>query len=154
MFRTLIATLMLALCITYLGFAQQETSKPKKSGATKVEAAALTLRGYVVDAMCAERMAGKETTMKKAAGHSKDCALEEECAAAGFGLFSDGKWYKFDPTGDALAKKAIEESSRKKGLAYEVTGTMADGKLAVATLKETDLGKVETKPEKTMEHMK
>jgi hypothetical protein len=131
------ALVLLTLFFAVTGFGQGEQGERKKeSDVMKSEVKTVTLHGYVVDAMCAKRMAGKETTMKKAAAHTKDCALEESCASSGYGLFSDGTWYKFDPSGDALAKGLIEKGSREKGLAFAVTGKVEGDRLVVASMKE------------------
>lgn len=100
-------------------------------------AGVVTLKGYVVDQMCAKGMAKKSDPMVKAMAHTKECALEESCAASGYGIFSDGKWIKFDANGDKLAKESIENTKREKGLYYEVAGKMDGAKLAVASLKES-----------------
>jgi hypothetical protein len=133
---------VVSLALSSLALAQ-EAKKESKSSMT----------GYVVDAMCAKGMAKKESPMEAAAKHTKDCALEEGCAASGYGVFSDGKWYKFDENGDKLAKDLIEKSKTEKGLMIEVTGEMKGDKLAVATINEH---KAEAKPmekkEETEEH--
>lgn len=103
-----------------------------------------TLSGYVVDQMCAKGFAKKADPMVKAAAHTKECALEEACAASGYGIFSGGKYYKFDEKGSATAKKLIEQTKRTKGLYFEATGQVGDGSLTVASLKEAT-------PEKKME---
>jgi hypothetical protein len=95
-----------------------------------------TLTGYVVDAMCAKGMAKSDNPMEKAAKHTKGCALEEGCAASGFGVFSDGKYTKFDDAGDAMAKDLIIKSKTEKGMMVEVTGEMMGEKLAVSSIKE------------------
>jgi hypothetical protein len=152
MVKKLMAIVTLALCVTVLVQAQEVKKDLKKAGAVQSKTRAVTMQGYVVDAMCAKGMAGKETTMKKAAGHTKDCALEKECAASGYGLFSEGTWYKFDAAGDKQAKEMIEKSSREKELAFEVSGTMSGDILAVTSLKETKLAKAEKKMEGKEEH--
>jgi hypothetical protein len=131
------------LLVAVLSFPQHAIAQEKKADAPAKDASLMRLQGYVVDAMCAKGMAGKENIMKKAAAHTKTCALEDGCAAAGYGLFSDGKWYKFDDTGDKQAKAMIEKSTREKGLAFEVNGKMTDGKLAVASMKEIVLSSKE-----------
>lgn len=103
-----------------------------------------TLSGYVVDQMCAKGMAKKANAMEKAAAHTKQCALEESCSESGYGIFSDGKYYKFDEKGSATAKTLIEKSKRTKGLYFEASGKLGDGSLIVASLKEAT-------PEKKME---
>ena len=127
---------LIALCTVVLSFvltagAQQET-KP------------VTLKGYVVDQMCAGKMAMKENAMEKAGGHSKECALDDHCAASGYGIFSGGKYYKFDEKGSATAKNLIEKSQREKGLYFEATGTVGEGTMTLTSLKEA------TPPKATM----
>jgi hypothetical protein len=95
-----------------------------------------TLKGYVVDQMCGKGMAKKPNPMEKAAGHTRDCALEDACSASGYGIFSDGKYVKFDAAGNKLAKEAIEKSKREKGLYFEVKGTVNGEMLAVSSVKE------------------
>jgi hypothetical protein len=96
----------------------------------------VTLRGYVVDQMCAKGISKKANVMEKAATHTRACALEENCAASGYGIFSEGKYYTFDEQGNATAKKLLEKSKRTKGMYFEAVGQLADGKLTVASLKE------------------
>jgi hypothetical protein len=124
----------LVLAVSAVGLSQEKSAYGEK---VKKEAAKpVTVSGYVVDAMCAKGMAGKETTMKKAMSHTKACALEEDCAGSGFGVFSEGKWYKFDENGDKQAQKLIENSSMERGIMVEVTGAMKGQTLAVASMKE------------------
>jgi len=117
--------LVLIFLIASVSFAQ-DAAKEEKSG----------IQGYVVDAMCAKGMAKKESPMDAASKHTKECALEEGCAASGFGVFSEGKWYKFDENGDKMAKYLIVKSKTEKGLVVEVTGDMKDNVLVVSSIKE------------------
>jgi hypothetical protein len=78
----------------------------------------------------------KENAMEKAEGHSRECALDDHCAASGYGIFSGGKYYKFDEKGSATAKGLIEKSTREKGLYFEAKGTVGDGTMMVTSLKE------------------
>jgi len=123
--RRIISCIVLSTAIVVVGFGQDA----KKSEKT-------TMHGYVVDAMCAKGMAKKDNPMEAAAKHTKACALEEGCAASGFGLFSDGKWHKFDETGDKAAKELIEGSKTEKGMMIEVTGELKGDVLAVASITE------------------
>ena len=100
------------------------------------EAKPVVLKGYIVDQMCAARMATKTNVVEKAASHTKDCALEDDCAGSGYGVFSEAKYYKFDEKGSAQAKALIEKSKRAKQLYFEVTGRHADGTFQVVSLKE------------------
>ena len=127
---------VLACCAAVAVFAQEKMSDAKKDDSKGV-----SLHGYLVDAMCAKNMAGKETTMKKAMAHSRKCALEESCAETGYGVFSDGKWFKFDDAGDKQAKALLEKTTTEKGIEIEVSGKMSGEKLAVAALKEHKMEK-------------
>jgi hypothetical protein len=114
------------------------------------ESKSVTVKGYVVDKMCATGMVKKSDPMERAAKHTKDCALEDHCAASGFGIVSDGKWHAFDPKGSDKAKAAIEGSKREKGLYYEATGSF-DGELfTLVSLKEAtpEAGKKSETPKK------
>ena len=132
---------LIALCTIVLCFAltagAQEESKP------------VTLKGYVVDQMCAGKMAMKDNAMEKAEGHSKDCALDDQCAGSGFGIFSGGKYYKFDEKGSATAKSLIEKSKREKALYFVAKGTLADDTITLTSLKEATPPKPATMKEGT-----
>ena len=123
---------LIALCTVALSFALTASAQDAKPS---------TLKGYVVDQMCAGKMATKENAMEKAEGHSKDCALDDHCAASGYGIFSGGKYYKFDDKGSATAKDLIEKSKREKGLFFEAKGTIDDGTMTLTSLKEATPGK-------------
>jgi hypothetical protein len=131
--RYSVVVLALAFITSGMSHAQEKT--------TPAHAKAATVKGYVVDAMCAKGFASKPNPMAKAAAHTKDCALEEACSASGYGIFSDGKWIKFDDAGSKQAKASIGNSKREKGLMYEVTGRMEGETFAVASLKETSPSK-------------
>jgi hypothetical protein len=119
---------LIALCTIVLCFALTAGAQDAKP---------TTLKGYVVDQMCAGKMATKENAMEKAEGHSKDCALDDHCAASGYGIFSGGKYYKFDEKGSATAKDLIEKSKREKRLYFEAKGTLDEGTMTLTSLKET-----------------
>jgi hypothetical protein len=96
------------------------------------------MKGYLVDKMCATGMAKKspEEAMAKAAKHTKSCALEESCVESGFGLMSEGKWYKFDDAGDKQALAWLKKTDKKNELMIEVTGTHDGDIFYVASLKD------------------
>ena len=81
-------------------------------------ASAETFSGTVVDVMCR----GKDL-----AGHTRSCALD--CAKSGFGLVeADGKFLKFDESGNARTLSMLKKSSKEKDLKVKVTGTL-DGEV-------------------------
>jgi len=136
--RNVLSLIVLFVLVTGIGLAQDKMEKMDKKP-TKSDAKTEKVHGYIVDAMCAKGMAGKETTMKKAAAHTRVCALEEECANSGFGVFSDGKWYKFDAAGDKKAKEMLEKTTTQKGIMVDVAGSIQDGQLIVASLMESKM---------------
>ncbi|MCS7025967.1 MAG: hypothetical protein NZV14_14280 [Bryobacteraceae bacterium] len=81
-----------------------------------------TWTGTVVDVMCK----GKDV-----ANHTRQCALN--CAKGGFGLvLSDGKFVKFDESGNALALSKLKASTKDKDLKAKVTGKL-DGDVIQVT---------------------
>lgn len=128
----------LVSAVSFVAFSQGTTMKgqTKQKEVTMPVKPAGEWQGYVVDAMCAKGILKKDNIMERAAKHTKGCALEDECAASGFGLFYDSKYYKFDDAGSAMAKEAIQKSSREKNLLFDVKGTMDGDKIMVASLEE------------------
>ena len=73
-----------------------------------------TWNGTLVDVMCKN---------KDIAAHTKKCALG--CAKSGFGLVtSDGKFVKFDESGNAQALAALKATEKEKDLKARVEGTL------------------------------
>lgn len=151
------------MCIAMMAVGQEKKMESKKADVTPRKAQgyevapelgsekiqnnkAITLHGIVVDQMCAKSMAKKSDPMDRASKHDKDCALEEACAASGYGLLYDnGKWVKFDENGDKLARAMFESSKKDIDFKAEVTGEMKGDKLLVASLTETKRATDETK---------
>ncbi len=98
----------------------------------------VSLTGHLVDKACSTRVSGKEDVQAAAAGHGKGCSLMENCAKSGFGIFADGKWTEFDEKSSAMAKAALEKSSKDKGAKFKVTGKVAGGKMAVDSISEVE----------------
>lgn len=77
-----------------------------------------TWTGTVVDVMCK----GKDL-----AGHTRQCALS--CAKGGFGLvLSDGKFVKFNESGNAKTLAILKTATKDKDLKAKVSGTL-DGEV-------------------------
>ena len=74
--------------------------------------------GTVVDVMCKGR---------DLASHTRQCAVN--CAKGGFGLvLQDGKFVKFNETGNSKALALLKTSSKEKDLKAKVTGSL-DGEV-------------------------
>lgn len=74
--------------------------------------------GTIVDSSC---------KTKDLASHTKSCVLG--CAKSGLGLvLSDGKFVKFDETGNTKAVEALKASAKDKDLKAKITGKL-DGEV-------------------------
>jgi hypothetical protein len=87
----------------------------------------VTLTGAIVDKHCAAA---------DMATHKKSCVEAEACLKSGLGIFENGHFTAFDADGSAKAKAALEKSKKDSGAKFEVTGTVADGKMTVKSIKE------------------
>lgn len=77
-------------------------------------ASAETFSGTVVDVMCK----GKDL-----ASHTRSCAID--CSKSGFGLVqADGKFLKFDESGNARTLSVLKKSTQEKDLKVKVNGTL------------------------------
>jgi hypothetical protein len=86
--------------------------------------AAETWTGTVVDVMC------KNSDL---ASHTSKCAVE--CSKGGYGLvLGDGKFVKFNETGNAKALAALKATNKEKDLKAKVTGTLAGDVIKVQTI--------------------
>ena len=133
---------VMLVCFGVVAFAQEKKSETMKEANSDM----VKLHGYVVDQMCAKGMAKKGNPMERAAKHTKECALEEACAASGFGVFyGDNKWVKFDENGDKLAKTMFEKSQKDKDFMVDVSGEMKGDRLVVASLSESKMSSDEMK---------
>ncbi|MFN8005657.1 MAG: hypothetical protein U0V70_01240 [Terriglobia bacterium] len=92
----------------------------------------VVLTGYLLDQMCgAEAM-----DASKAAEHTKECALMDHCVAAGYGIFAEGKFIKFDAAGSKKAKALFENTKKEKDIQVIAEGILSGNVLTVSTLKE------------------
>jgi len=80
-----------------------------------------TWTGTIVDVMCK----GKDLS-----SHTAKCAVMPGCAKSGFGVvLADGKFLKFDESGNAMALKRLKSpNSKEKDLKAKVTGSL-DGEV-------------------------
>ncbi|HLK64675.1 MAG TPA: hypothetical protein VKU19_14620 [Bryobacteraceae bacterium] len=86
--------------------------------------AADSYSGTVVDVMCRS---------KDLASHTRECAIT--CAKSGFGLVTaEGKFLKFDETGNARTLTLLKKSAKDKDLKAKVGGTVDGDVLKVASI--------------------
>jgi hypothetical protein len=82
----------------------------------------------VVDKNCSSKVAANPDT------HTRDCALK--CAASGYGIITkDQKFLKFDASGDAQIKDALQASDKKDHLRVDVSGEVENDTLKVKSVK-------------------
>ncbi len=87
-------------------------------------ASAADFTGSVVDLMCR----GKDL-----ADHTRECAVT--CAKSGYGMLTtDGRFLKFDETGNARTLAALKKSTKEKDLKVKVTGRLSGDILKVQTI--------------------
>jgi len=97
-----------------------------------------TMVGYLVDQMCGKGMVMDDIKKSdaKAAKHTKECALNEACAAKGYGLVSGGRFYKFDKRGNAKAAEYLHATKKEDHIKVEVIGMMKGSTIAVESIKD------------------
>ena len=85
-----------------------------------------TMTGYLVDKNCGQNMVkqGPEKAMAKAKKHTRACGLMEDCAASGYGLVSNGKFFPLDAQGNKKANAYLKTTKKENDLFVAVTGTM------------------------------
>ncbi len=92
----------------------------------------VTFAGYLLDQMCGAEV--KDTA--KAAEHSKECALMDHCVAAGYGIFTEGKFIVLDAQGNKKAKAFLESIKKEKGILVILEGNLNGDVLTVSAIKE------------------
>jgi hypothetical protein len=99
-----------------------------------------TVKGYLMDNMCAGHAAQSKDPAARARKHTKGCALMEACEKSGYGVVTtDGKYYKFDAKGNDLAKSLLGATKKSSDLSVEVVGTIDGDTIKVDSLKETEI---------------
>lgn len=108
------------------------------------------MKGYLIDKMCGSTMAKKSAAqaMASAAKHTKACATEEDCAASGYGLMSEGKWTAFDDAGNKIAADYLAKTKREDHLYVAVSGTHTADKIAVTSIKDAEEKTTKSKAKK------
>ena len=102
------------------------------------KAAPVVYVGYLVDHMCGKQMAKltPEKADAKAAKHTKECALDENCKVSGYGIVSKGLYLKLDAAGDQLAETFLKKTTKENHNKVEIRGTVDGGLLKVVSLKD------------------
>lgn len=107
-----------------------------------------TWTGYLLDKQCAESVIEDSNPISFIQHHTKDCALMQNCRAAGYGLYSKRSWYNLDKHGNQLAIKTLQASKRNSGFYVQIIGEQHGKTLQVKSMKEIDEPKAEHGSEK------
>jgi len=103
-------------------------------------AKSVTVKGYLIDNMCAGDAGEDKDYEAEAKGHKLSCSLMPHCHKSGFAVAAGRKLYKLDEAGNKLADdvlKATKAAKTQKGLLVEVEGTVEGD-----TLKATKIAEV------------
>ncbi|MGH9341303.1 MAG: hypothetical protein ACRD1R_17320 [Acidobacteriota bacterium] len=92
-----------------------------------------TKTGIVVDVMCGETSAGN---LEKAANHTVECSMMENCRDSGFGMVASGQFFKFDDAGNTKAIALLEKTEKEKNVTVQVTGEFEDDTVKVTAIEE------------------
>jgi hypothetical protein len=93
---------------------------------------AVKISGYLIDNACSSahvKDAGFAERVKK---HKTSCALMPPCEGSGFAVYSDGKLYKLDESGNKGANDLLKDTKTTMGLMVAVEGTV-DGDILHVT---------------------
>ena len=93
-----------------------------------------TISGYLIDKACSADAMKKGEKMAKE--HGVSCALMDDCAQSGFGVYTtDGKFVAFDAAGNKRAMAALKASKKQTDLQVTATGDVSGDTMKVASLK-------------------
>jgi len=95
--------------------------------------AAEQVEGVLMDQACASD--GLKDGQKGAISHTRDCALMEPCVKSGYGIVTaDGKYLKFDDTGNQKALALLKASKKADSLFMKVTGSVSGDHISVEAI--------------------
>jgi hypothetical protein len=129
-----VSILVGVVLLTAVAFAQDGGKKKDKDSAKAAKAEKVTMKGYLMDKMCASGHMDDLATMSPE--HTTACALKCAPTGDGLGVVSEGKFYAFDAKGAKKAMSLAKKSKTEKGLMVEVTGTVNGDQFMVSSIQE------------------
>lgn len=119
---------VVAICVVPFYVFAQETVVPM---ATATPEGTITLKGIIIDNMCAGLKTPEELTgfVKT---HTKQCALMPNCLAGGYSILVDGKLIKFDKESSAKIEKFLKKEDSK--LEVEIIAKMEGEELSLISI--------------------
>ena len=125
MIKRVIPVAITALVLGILSLPTTGQDKPETTFAAK---------GYLVDVECAV-IHDTQGNGNWGVTHNRRCLESKESAKSGFALLlPNGKIYRFDPDGNALALKVIASTKKDHDFRIEVTGVLVANDLHVKSL--------------------
>jgi hypothetical protein len=101
-------------------------------GAAQAQAQTQTLKGHLVDVMCATKHATEADYIAK---HDKKCLLMDGCVKSGYSLVTpEGKVLKLDAKGTQLALDLIKKTDREGNWTVGVNGNVTGDTIAVTSI--------------------
>lgn len=96
---------------------------------------AADVQGILLDKMCSGKIV-KSNDQAAAKQHTRDCALMDDCAKAGYGvLTAEGKFINIDPAGKGKVIQALKASTKKDDLRVQVAGEIKGDTIKIASIK-------------------
>jgi len=95
-----------------------------------------TIKGYVIDNMCATAHASELAETAK--GHPTACATMLNCIKSGYSVVSEGKQYKLDEESNKKVLSLLKGAKSKKGLLVTVEGTLDGETLHIKKIAEVE----------------
>ena len=133
MMRRLVGTTIALVILASVTVAMAQDKKDGDKSGAKGEA----ITGILQDKACSGKSLKDSDPYAAASKHTKTCALMGPCAGSGFGVITkEGKFVKFDASGDEQAKALLEKTSKKDNLVVSVEGQMKGDVLEVKSIKE------------------
>ena len=95
-----------------------------------------TITGYLVDMNCASMIVkgAKDKIEKKAKRHTRECNLDEMCAAAGYTVISNGTVVRLNDAGNTMALAYCKSIAKKDNIRVDVVGVLSGDILAVESI--------------------
>ncbi len=87
--------------------------------------------GVLIDSMCGRGVV-------YVAHHTITCSLSEKCKKSGFGIFVDGKFVKFDASGNEKVVEILEKTRKRMNVLVEVKGEFKGDTMKVWEIREVE----------------
>jgi|SRR5450432_1600953 len=88
------------------------------------QATAVKITGYLIDNACSMSHVKDAGFAERAKKHKTSCALMPSCEGSGYAVYSEGKLYKLDETGNKSATALLKETETTMGVMVAIEGTV------------------------------